>query len=61
VDAKKRKARRGESDLSGRELRGEEGEEVIDRETTSFVNAQNIIDDSEEQRREGLQRGETDE
>lgn len=52
MDAKKRKVRRGESDLSGRELREEEGEEVIDRETTSFVNAQNIVEDSKERRRE---------
>lgn len=58
MEAKKRKARRGESDLSGRELREEEGEEVIDRETTSFVNAQNIVEDSEERRRE---KGEMDE
>lgn len=46
------------SEVSKEELRQEGGEEVIDRETTSFVNAQNIIEDSEEKRRE---RGEKDE
>lgn len=45
------------SEVSERELREEGGEEVIDRETTSFVNAQNIIEDSEEHR----ERGEKDE
>jgi hypothetical protein len=44
--------------VSKEELRQESGEEVIDRETTSFVNAQNIVEDSEEKRRE---RGEKDE
>lgn len=42
----------GRGEVSREELREEEGGEVIDRETTSFVNAQNIIEDSEERRRE---------
>ena len=46
------------SEVSTRELKEEHGKEVVDRETTSFVNAQNIVEDSEEQRRE---RGEKDE
>ena len=46
------------SAVSGRELKEERAEEVVARETTSFVNAQNIVEDSEEQRRE---RGERDE
>lgn len=40
------------SGVSKEELKQEGGEEVIDRETTSFVNAQNIVEDSEEKRRE---------
>jgi hypothetical protein len=46
------------SEVGNRELEEEQGKEVIDRETTSFVNAQNIVKDSEEQRRES---GEKDE
>lgn len=38
--------------VSKEELKQEDGEEIIDRETTSFVNAQNIIEDLEEKRRE---------
>lgn len=38
--------------VSEKELEREGGEKVIDRETTSFVNAQNIIEDAEEKRRE---------
>lgn len=38
--------------LSRQELRQEGGEEVVDRETTSFVNAQNMIEEAEERRRE---------
>jgi len=38
--------------VSERELKEEQAEEVLDRETTSFVNAQNIVEDSEEERRE---------
>jgi hypothetical protein len=42
----------GRNRVTGRELKEEEAEEVIDRETTSFVNAQDIVEDSEEERRE---------
>lgn len=53
MEARKGRARRGQSDLGDRELREEGGEEVLGRETTSFVNAQNIVEDSEEQRQTG--------
>lgn len=41
-----------ESEVSSRELIEENGEKVVDRETTSFVNAQNIVKNSGENRRE---------
>lgn len=41
-----------ESEVSSREIREENGKNVLDRETTSFVNAQNIVKDSDEKRRE---------
>jgi len=47
-----------ESEVSKRELKEEHAKEIVDRETSSFVNAQNIVEDSEEQR---LEKGEKDE
>jgi hypothetical protein len=34
------------------ELKEEHGKEVVGRETTSFINAENIVKDSEKQHRE---------
>ena len=52
-----RERARHEDDLDLEELEEEEGEEVIDRETTSIVNAQNIIEDSEKERAKGEKDG----
>ena len=41
-----------ESEMSRGELKEEHAKEIVDRETTSFVNAENIIEDSQEQRLE---------
>jgi len=41
------------SEVSERKLREEQGQEIIDRETTSIVNAQNIKDAERERREEG--------
>ena len=38
--------------MSRGELKEEHAKEIVDRETTSFVNAENIIEDSQEQRPE---------
>jgi hypothetical protein len=48
-----------ESEMNRRKLKEEEhAKEVVDRETTSIVNAENIIEDSQEQR---LEKGDEDE
>jgi len=52
-----RERARHEDDLDLEELEEEGGEEVIDRETTSIVNAQNIIEDSEKERAKGEKDG----
>lgn len=41
-----------ESEMSRGELKEEHAKEIVDRETTSFVNAENIVEDSQEQRPE---------
>ena len=47
-----------ESEMNRRELKEEHAKEAVDRETTSFVNAENIIEDSQDQR---LEKGDEDE
>jgi hypothetical protein len=48
---------RQEEDLDLEELEEEGGEKVVDRKTTSIVNAQNIVEDSKEERAKGEKDG----